>query len=115
MAPVKPNPPRKFGVDITEADEQFLLTRNVDNIFLPTDTYEKQYGKEVTLTKRPSFNTTGKEITLSVNTYEITDFPTKKIFQYDVSILFSLLDPCLQVYLPDVGPNWSRCREAHRE
>lgn len=35
---------------------------------------------------RPGFNTAGKEITLGVNSYPIAQFPTKTVYQYDVSL-----------------------------
>lgn len=110
----KPSRNKSVALEITPADERFLMSRNIDNIFLPTDTIDKQYGQEVPLTKRTTFNTTGKEIPLSVNTFDITNFPTKKIYQYDVCIPFYYLNARFRFYLPVIGPNWSRCREAHR-
>ncbi|PYH41337.1 putative eukaryotic translation initiation factor eIF-2C4 [Aspergillus saccharolyticus JOP 1030-1] len=35
---------------------------------------------------RPGFNTTGKEIEVSLNAYPITKFPSRRIYQYDVQI-----------------------------
>lgn len=35
--------------------------------------------------KRPGFNSTGKEIDLLVNAYPITKFPTRPVYQYEVS------------------------------
>lgn len=34
---------------------------------------------------RPGFNTTGKEIEVSMNAFGITKFPTRTVYQYDVS------------------------------
>jgi eukaryotic translation initiation factor 2C len=45
----------------------------------------EQFFKEVPMARRPGFNTTGKEIQVQVNVFPITQFPTKKVYQYDVS------------------------------
>ncbi|PGH18890.1 hypothetical protein AJ80_04308 [Polytolypa hystricis UAMH7299] len=36
--------------------------------------------------KRPGLNTTGKEVSMAVNMYPITKFPTQTVYQYDVNI-----------------------------
>ncbi|KAH8692689.1 putative eukaryotic translation initiation factor eIF-2C4 [Talaromyces proteolyticus] len=36
---------------------------------------------------RPGFNENGKEVELKTNCYQISQFPTKKIYQYDVTIV----------------------------
>lgn len=62
-----------------------------DNFFLydVTDDDREKFHAPVALAQRNgSYNTTGKEIQLSVNTYDITSYPTKIVYQYDVSILF---------------------------
>jgi hypothetical protein len=33
----------------------------------------------------PGFNNTGKEVLLKVNTYLVTQYPTKKVYQYEVN------------------------------
>lgn len=35
--------------------------------------------------QRPGFNTTGKEIEVLLNAYPISKFPSKTVYQYDVS------------------------------
>ncbi|QVM08605.1 hypothetical protein D8B26_003290 [Coccidioides posadasii str. Silveira] len=58
---------------------------NVRNwTFYETD--PDKYFENITLVKRPGFNTTGKEITVSVNSYPIIQFPNKTVYQYDVLI-----------------------------
>ena len=37
--------------------------------------------------QRPGTNTTGKEIEVSLNAYPISKFPSKTVYQYDVSII----------------------------
>lgn len=56
--------------------------------FRTTDEYEK-YRVPVDTVPRPGFNTTGKEIELSVNAYPILKFPNKTVHQYDVSDISS--------------------------
>ncbi|KAI2385546.1 Protein argonaute [Ophidiomyces ophidiicola] len=53
-------------------------------VFYETD--PDQYFEDITLVKRPAFNTTGKEISVAINSYPILQFPTKTIYQYDVLI-----------------------------
>lgn len=52
-----------------------------------TDEYEK-YRVPVDTVPRPGFNTTGKEIELSLNAYPILKFPNKTVHQYDVSDIY---------------------------
>ncbi|WEW55192.1 Protein argonaute [Emydomyces testavorans] len=56
--------------------------RNV--IFYETD--PDQYFENINLVKRPGFNTTGREVSLAVNSYPIVQFPSKTVYQYDVLI-----------------------------
>lgn len=49
-----------------------------------------KYAIPVKNVPRPGFNPTGKEIEVSMNAFRITDFPTKNVYQYDVSIPFAL-------------------------
>lgn len=58
-------------------------------IFYETDV--EQYFKSIHLVKRPGFNTTGKEILVSVNSYPIVQYPNKTIYQYDVSFSFNIV------------------------
>lgn len=44
-----------------------------------------KYAVPVETVPRPGFNTTGKEIEVSMNAYPIVKFPNKTVYQYDVS------------------------------
>ncbi|KAG5287396.1 eukaryotic translation initiation factor 2c [Histoplasma capsulatum G186AR] len=61
------------------------MCRNID---LPADAYllNPEFFARKDLAKRPGYNATGKEITVAVNSYPITQFPTKSVYQYDVHI-----------------------------
>ncbi|EAU35074.1 conserved hypothetical protein [Aspergillus terreus NIH2624] len=45
-----------------------------------------KYAIPVKHVPRPGFNTTGKEIEVSMNAFNITAYPTKNVYQYDVHI-----------------------------
>ncbi|KAI9834225.1 MAG: hypothetical protein M1819_003063 [Sarea resinae] len=48
---------------------------------------ENQYEIPTTLLKRPAtFNTTGKEVTIGINHFNVTKLPTKTVYQYDILI-----------------------------
>ena len=47
--------------------------------------YDK-YGVPTDVVARPGFNQTGKEIEVLLNAFPITKFPSRPIYQYDVSI-----------------------------
>ena len=50
----------------------------------------KQYEKPIPLMKRPERgNTTGTPVTLRLNAFKIKEFPTKNIWQYDVSLVLA--------------------------
>lgn len=64
------------------------LTDMVKNMDIPASAFtlnEEAFGPH-TLTSRPGYNTTGKDIQISLNSYPITQFPTKSVHQYDVLI-----------------------------
>ena len=47
----------------------------------------KQYEKPIPLMKRPERgNATGQAVSLRINAFKIEEFPTKNIWQYDVSV-----------------------------
>lgn len=50
------------------------------------DEYAK-YSVPVDNVARPGFNTTGKEIEVLVNAFPIVKFPSRTVYQYDVSDL----------------------------
>lgn len=50
------------------------------------ETNETQYDMPTELMARPKIgNTTGKEVTIEVNSFSVLQFPTKTVYQYDVS------------------------------
>ena len=49
----------------------------------------KQYANPIPLMKRPDRgNTSGTSVVVRINAFKIIDFPTKVIWQYDVSTTF---------------------------
>ncbi len=46
---------------------------------------ESKYSVPVEFVPRPGFNPTGKEIEVLMNSYRVTSFPTKTVYQYSVS------------------------------
>jgi hypothetical protein len=62
------------------APQEIVIFRHLNFI----DDPDGQFFAPVELARRPGFNTTGREVTLAVNTYPITQFPTKTVYQYDV-------------------------------
>lgn len=53
--------------------------------------WRMKYLVPVNTVPRPGFNTTGREVELKLNAYPITQFPTRSVWQYDVSIFPSCL------------------------
>ena len=53
-------------------------------------TDKSQYELPTTLPRRPDFNDTGDNCTVAINSYPVLEYPTKTVFQYDVSTLFHL-------------------------
>lgn len=45
-----------------------------------------KYSVPVKTVPRPGFNNTGKEVDISLNAYPITKFPSRNVYQYDVSV-----------------------------
>jgi eukaryotic translation initiation factor 2C len=58
--------------------------------FRDADDFAK-YSVPVETVPRPGFNQTGKEIEVQMNAYAITNFPSKTVYQYDVSVTSILL------------------------
>lgn len=51
-----------------------------------SETDQVQYEIPAELIRRPQqFNTSGKAITIGINSYPITQFPKATVYQYDVS------------------------------
>lgn len=46
---------------------------------------QSKYAVPVEFVRRPGFNPTGKEIEVQMNSYRVTSFPTKTVYQYSVS------------------------------
>jgi eukaryotic translation initiation factor 2C len=51
----------------------------------PADEVAK-YAVPLETVARPNHNQTGKEIEVLMNAYAVTKFPTRNVYQYDVSI-----------------------------
>ncbi|KKZ62495.1 hypothetical protein EMCG_03108 [[Emmonsia] crescens] len=51
-----------------------------------TDQSAEQFFSRKDLAKRPGYNATGKEIAVAINSYAITQYPNKPVYQYDVHI-----------------------------
>lgn len=66
-----------------DAKERLLLASKADELFY-------QYMDNNTSVARPGFNQTGREVQLVTNTYEVNSFPTKIVYQYDVSLPTSI-------------------------
>jgi eukaryotic translation initiation factor 2C len=50
----------------------------------------QKYQIPVSYARRPAKgNTTGKEVMININSYPVTQFPNKTVYQYDVSIFTS--------------------------
>lgn len=47
---------------------------------------DAKYSVPVETVPRPGFNPTGKEIEVQMNAFGVTSFPTRTVYQYDVSI-----------------------------
>lgn len=45
-----------------------------------------QYGVATTFQARPGFNNTGMEVNVQVNSYPVIQYPTKTVYQFDVSV-----------------------------
>ena len=54
-------------------------------LYPPSEANRQQYDVPTDLIRRPGFNSTGVAATVAVNSYPILKFPTKSIYQYDVS------------------------------
>lgn len=61
------------------------LPGGLRHLRIRTDEEFQKYSVPVETVPRPGFNTTGKEVELSLNAYPITKFPSRTVYQYDVS------------------------------
>lgn len=50
---------------------------------------DAKYSVPVGTVARPGFNPTGKEIEVQMNAFAVTNFPSKTVYQYDVSVASS--------------------------
>ncbi|KKY15039.1 putative eukaryotic translation initiation factor 2c [Phaeomoniella chlamydospora] len=55
---------------------------------LPASMYNFNFSLDVAVeyTKRPGFNTTGNELTIGLNFYRVSKYPSREIWQYDLNI-----------------------------
>lgn len=72
-----------FIMDNIEAINK--LPGGLRHLRIRTDEEFQKYSVPVETVPRPGFNTTGKEVELSLNAYPITKFPSRTVYQYDVS------------------------------
>ncbi|KAK4934510.1 Protein argonaute [Elasticomyces elasticus] len=85
-------PPSQAQAPIVQGDpareSQPRYTDALRNIDLPPSFYniDQLYSLPTQFAKRPGFNTTGKAVQVSVNSYQVTQYPTAKVYQYDVII-----------------------------
>ncbi|KAK1145566.1 Protein argonaute [Aspergillus melleus] len=62
------------------------LTGGLRHLRLRAADEQEKYSVPVETVLRPGFNTTGKEIEVSMNAYPIVKFPNKNVYQYDVQV-----------------------------
>ena len=53
-----------------------------------------QFDPKTPLPTKPKLNTAGKEVSITLNTFPVTHFPQKPVFQYDVSRYFACEPVC---------------------
>lgn len=64
----------------------------------------------------PKGNSTGKPITIGLNSFNVVDFPSKAVYQYDVSISFIALHfTCHSHVVLDSDWKWRREARSHHE
>ena len=68
-------------------DQINKLTGGLRHIRIRDADQHAKYSVPVDTVPRPGFNTTGKEIEVKVNTFPIVKFPSKTVYQYDVSTI----------------------------
>jgi eukaryotic translation initiation factor 2C len=63
-------------------DFRFLNLRSTEDI--------EKYEVPIKTVPRPGFNSTGTEVELMINAFPITTYPSRTIYQYDVSTFSSI-------------------------
>lgn len=63
------------------------------------DTNAVKYDLPTELMKRPGYNTSGKEMLTSINSFPILKYPTVKVYQYDVSGSYLSLSSVLTTWI----------------
>lgn len=58
----------------------------IRNIQGPGSDEFSQYTLPTEFAKRPGFNNTGRPVNMNVNAYQVAEYPTVKVYQYDVVI-----------------------------
>ncbi|KAI9830214.1 MAG: hypothetical protein M1826_005016 [Phylliscum demangeonii] len=76
------------GKDPVRELEIVLLTDINRRLDLPSSAFNLDHLYEVPteLPRRPGFNTSGKEATIRVNSYNILKYPERAVYQYDIHI-----------------------------
>ncbi|OQV05203.1 Piwi domain-containing protein [Cladophialophora immunda] len=69
-------------------DRQARYTDQMRNIDLPASFYniDQLYSLPTQYVKRPGYNTTGRAVGVNLNAFKVQEYPSVKIFQYDVLI-----------------------------
>ncbi|EXJ86436.1 hypothetical protein A1O3_03387 [Capronia epimyces CBS 606.96] len=80
QAPVRPGDPAR--------DQQPRYSDQLRNLDLPASFYniDQLYQLPTQFKKRPGFNNSGSAAQVAVNAYAVTQYPTVKVYQYDVII-----------------------------
>ena len=74
-----------------------------------------QYHVASEIIARPGYNTNGKDVNIQLNAYPISQFPTKPVYQYDVSPSHKVSGRWTGDILTMLsGPRRKWRREAHR-
>ncbi|KAJ9611980.1 Protein argonaute [Cladophialophora chaetospira] len=69
-------------------DRPTRFTDGMRNVDLPPSFYniDQLYSLPTEFAKRPGFNSTGQAVPMNVNAFKVVQYPTVKIYQYDVVI-----------------------------
>ncbi|KAL6245196.1 Protein argonaute [Rhinocladiella similis] len=69
-------------------DRPSRYTDQLRNVDLPPSFYniDQLYPLPTDFTKRPGYNNTGKAVQVALNAYHVAQYPTAKVYQYDVTI-----------------------------
>ena len=75
--------PAALSPSLNSSTTHFPYIRNIHG---PGTDLSDQYTLPTDFSKRPGFNQTGKPVNMNVNAFQVIQYPTVKIYQYDVVI-----------------------------